>query len=87
MDSIFINDKELDILTISNESSKPYFLTKDETKRGTMIRAGVVYSRLCDSNTPKDSSANPYEIEEMWRQRFGLDKKASDRFIDVLCRL
>jgi hypothetical protein len=84
VDSIFINGKELDILTISNESSKPYFLTKDEAKKGTIVRAGVVYSRLGDSNTPKDSSANPYEIEAMWRQRFGLDKKASDRFIDVL---
>lgn len=84
LDSVFINGKELDILTISNESCKPYFLTKDESKARKTIRSGVVYSRLGDSNTPKDSSANPYEIEAMWRQRFGLDKKSSDRFVDVL---
>lgn len=84
MDSILIDEKELDVLTIKNENHKPYFLTRDETKQGTTVRAGTVYSRIGDSNTPKDGSANPYEIEAMWRQRFGLDKKASERFIDVL---
>ena len=84
IDSIQIDGKELDVLTIKDESHKPYFLTRDEAKKGITIRAGTVYSRMGDSNTPKDGSANPYEIEAMWRQRFGLDKKASDRFIDVL---
>lgn len=84
LDSILINGKELDVLTIRNEDHKPYFLTRDETKQGTTIRAGTVYSRMGDSNTPKNGSANPYEVEAMWRQRFGLDKKASERFINVL---
>lgn len=84
MNSILIDGKELDVLTIRNEDYKPYFLTRNETKLGTTVRAGAVYSRIGDTNTPKDGSANPYEIEAMWRQRFGLDKKASERFIDVL---
>lgn len=84
MDSILIDGKELDVLTIRDENYKPYFLTRDEAKQGTTVRAGTIYSRMGDSNTPKDGSANPYEIEAMWRQRFGLDKKASERFIDVL---
>lgn len=84
LDSILIDGKELDVLTIRNEDYKPYFLTRDESKQGTTIRAGTVYSRMGDSNTPKNGSANPYEVEAMWRQRFGLDKKASERFINVL---
>jgi Putative DNA-binding domain len=84
VDSFLVDGKELDVLTIKNESDKPYFLTRDEKKNGSTVRAGVVYSRLGDSNTPKDSSANPYEIEAMWRERFSLDKKASERFISVL---
>lgn len=84
LDSILIDGKELDVLTIRNEDYKPYFLTRDETKLGTTVRAGTVYSRMGDSNTPKDGSANPYEVEAMWRQRFGLYKKASERFINVL---
>ncbi|OOE65895.1 hypothetical protein BZG20_10925 [Salinivibrio sp. IB868] len=84
MDSVTIDGKELDILTIRNEDFKPYFLTRDEAKKGTIVRAGTIYSRMGDSNTPKDGSANPYEIEAMWRQRFGLDKKASERFNYIL---
>lgn len=84
LDSILVDGKELDVLTIKNEDYKPYFLTRDETKQGTTVRAGTVYSRMGDSNTPKNGSANPYEVEAMWRQRFGLDKKASERFINVL---
>ncbi|GAA3918475.1 ATP-binding protein [Litoribacillus peritrichatus] len=84
LDTVFIDGKEIDILTIANAAKKPYYLTKDETKKGSTVRAGVVYSRLQDSNTPKTSCATPYEIEAMWRERFGLTKKASDRFSDIL---
>ncbi len=75
---------EIDLLTIKDSKDKPYFLTKDESKGKSTVRSGVIYSRLGDSNTPKDGCANPYEIEAMWRERFGLNDKASDRFIKVL---
>jgi len=79
-----INGKEIDVLTIKDSRDKPYYLTRDEKSQGCIVRAGVVYSRLGDTNTPIDSCANPYEVEAMWRKRFGLDDKASDRFIQVL---
>lgn len=84
LDQILIDGKDLHVLTIRNEDHKPYFLTRDESKRGATVRAGTVYSRMGDSNTPKDGSANPHEVEAMWRQRFGLDKSASEHFINVL---
>ncbi len=84
LSSIIIDDKVVDVLTIKNRDSKPYFLTKDEIKNGVKVRSGTVYSRSADVNTPKDSCANPYEIQAMWRERFGLDKKASERFVDIL---
>lgn len=84
VDTLIIDGKELDVLTIKNESDKPYFLTRDESKSGSTVRAGVVYSRLGDSNTPKNGCASPSEIESMWRERFGLDKKVSERFISIL---
>lgn len=85
MKQVDINDLKVDILVIKNERLKPYYLTKDEKKGAAIIvRAGVVYSRLEDTNTPKDSCANPQEIESMWRERFGLDLKASDRFVQIL---
>jgi len=82
--TIKINELDLDVLMIKNEKFKPFYLTRDENKKGKNVRAGSVYSRVGDTNTPKDKSANPYEIEAMWREQFGLDKKASERFIDLL---
>ena len=84
LSTLFFNDKEIDLLTIKNSKNKPYYLTEDEKKGKTTIRSGVIYSRLGDTNTPKDRCANPYEIEAMWRERFGLNDTASKRFIDVL---
>ena len=82
--SIKINGKTIDVVVIKNCNHKPFFLTKNVNKDGVKIQAGTIYSRFSDVNTAKDLCANPYEIEAMWRQRFGLDKKASDRFINVL---
>ena len=82
--TISINDFEIDVLIIKNEKLKPYYLTKDEKYQGKCIRAGVTYSRLQDTNTPVDSSANPYEIEAMWRERFGLNDKATEKFVRIL---
>jgi len=84
LSTLFFNDKEIDLLTIKNSKNKPYYLTEDERKGKTTVRSGVIYSRLGDTNTPKDRCANPYEIEAMWRERFGLNDSASKRFIDVL---
>lgn len=84
LESVVLNEKFLDILVIKNERLKPFYLTEDESFQGALVRAGVVYARQHDTNTPKNSCANPSDIEAMWRERFGLDKKASDRFIDIL---
>ncbi len=84
IDTVHIEGNELDVLTIKNEREKPYYVTKDEKKGKETVRLGVVYSRYGDTNTPKDSCANPHDIEAMWRERFGLDQKASDRFINIL---
>jgi hypothetical protein len=75
---------EIDLLTISDSKNKPYFITEDVKSGKSTVRSGVIYSRLGDTNTPKDRCANPYEIEAMWRERFGLDDKASDRFMKIL---
>ncbi|TDR33102.1 AlbA family DNA-binding domain-containing protein [Hydromonas duriensis] len=75
--SIKYDDKEIDVLTIKNQPHKPYYITKDITEpkqpsKQVVIRAHHIYSRVMDSNTPQNSSANSKQIEQMWRERFGL---------------
>ncbi len=63
---------EVDILLIRNRPDKPFFLVKDKTSQGKTIRAGVIYTRLGDTNIPLQESAPEAQIELMWRERFGL---------------
>jgi Putative DNA-binding domain len=63
---------EVDILIIKNRPDKPFFLIKDKTSQGKTIRAGVIYTRLSDTNIPLQESAPEAQIELMWRERFGL---------------
>jgi hypothetical protein len=47
---------------------------------GTTVRAGsIVYRRNGSRNTPINSSASAAKIENMWRERFGLDQTPAVR--------
>lgn len=63
---------EIDILVIRNRPDKPFFVTKDKTYQGKTIRAGVIYTRIGDTNIPLGESASEADMELAWRERFGL---------------
>lgn len=73
-------EKSVAVLSIKNERLKPFYFTKELKHRNKILRAGTVYSRIKDTNTPKDSCANPQDIKAMWLERFGLDLPAAARF-------
>jgi len=77
-------EKTIAILSIKNERLKPFYFTKELKYRNKILRAGAVYSRVRDTNTPKDSCANPQDIKAMWIERFGLDLPAATRFMLLL---
>ena len=66
------NGGEIGILHISNSSQKPFFLRKDYQKGKSLVRAGVIYTRLGDTNIPRNEVAPDEHIETMWKERFGL---------------
>lgn len=70
---------EVGILEIVNRPDKPFYLTKDKMHGKDRIRAGVVYTRLGDTNTPLTESAPDDHIELMWRERFGLGLSPLER--------
>ena len=75
---------EIDILIIKNRPDKPFFLTKDYNFQGKTIRAGVIYTRLGDTNIPLQESASEAQIELMWRERFGLGLPPLERMKRLL---
>ena len=75
LEEIMIKGEKLDVLVIEDAPHKPYYLVE----RIDGVKPHHIYTRVCDKNTPKNSVAQPHEIERMWRQRFGLDLSPLER--------
>lgn len=58
----------IDIIVIKNGYSTPYVL--EESYRG--VNANNIYTRVMDSNTPKNKTAEISQIEYLWKKRFRL---------------
>lgn len=78
--SIMINDAEIDVLVISFDRHTPYFLTK----KFESVHANNIYTRVQDTNTPKNRSSDIYHIEMLWKRRFGLDASVMERYLILL---
>jgi hypothetical protein len=72
MEKVAIDGHEVDVLTIVNRPDKPFFLVADKAEQGKCLRAGVVYTRLGDTNVPMNQCPPEDRIELMWRERFGI---------------
>lgn len=66
----------IDIIVVKNSCNTPYYLT--DTFEG--VRANHIYSRLMDTNTPKDKSSDINVIEQLWRKRFHIDNPPIEKF-------
>lgn len=80
LSTIEINDKNIDVIRIFNRPFKPYFLSADYRCQEKLVKANYIYTRIQDTNTPIDKSAELNHIELMWRDRFGLTVAPADRF-------
>ena len=76
-----LNNHEVDVLTIFDTDDIPFFLERDyKPKKGRQLRGGLIYSRINDSNTPRDQSTTDAQMEKIWKKRFRLDISVQDRF-------
>ena len=71
---------EIDVLIIKNTRNVPYFVS--ENTEG--VKAGCIYTRVGDSNTPANKSADMLHVEHLWKKRFGLLSSPLFRFRDML---
>lgn len=70
------NESTIDIIVIENGCNTPFYLTAPFEK----LRANNIYTRICDTNTPVDSSADLNCVERLWRKRFHLDETPIEKF-------
>lgn len=62
------NKGTIDVIVIKNNYNTPFYLTKRYNK----VNANNIYTRVMDSNTPVDTSADLIHIEYLWKKRFRL---------------
>jgi len=71
---------EIDVLIMQFDRYSPYYLTEKHDG----VFANNIYTRVQDTNTPKDRSADIHHIEMLWKRRFGLDVGIHERFFILL---
>ena len=81
-----IQDHEIDVLIVKNTSDTPYYLIEDykDKDQRRIVRAYHIYTRVCDTNTDIDKSADIDQTEYLWKKRFGLTTVPLERFIKKL---
>ena len=63
--------KEIDVIIIKNTNNKPYYLEKCK---------GFTNYAIWTRHNDKNSIATYYEVEEMWKERFGLNNSEKENF-------
>ena len=76
VENMEIGGNVIDIIVVENSSNVPFYLTE----RFQKVEAYHIYSRVGDSNTPVNKSADRDKVEKLWKKRFGIDKAALERF-------
>ena len=81
VESIMLQTATLDIIVIKNSNFTPYYLKENYigNNKGKILLANYIYTRIQDSNTPINQSADLDKVEKLWKKRFGIDKTALEK--------
>lgn len=79
-----INEKLVDVITVINSNQVPFYLSEQYKAGRVTIPAGVIYSRIEDTNTSKNQSTNLNEMESLWKKRMQLDLTPGERLLASL---
>ena len=82
--TVMIDNHELDILIVKNSYDTPFFLLKDYNDKGKIVKKYFIYTRVKDTNTPKDSIADINQIEYLWKKRFRLTSSPLIQFFHMI---
>ena len=80
VENISFGENEIDVIVIHNSNTTPFYLTDHYQS----VMANNIYTRVMDSNTPKNKSADLSHIELLWKKRFGLLSPPLERMMIYL---
>lgn len=84
MRTLRLANHEVDVLIIKNSTDTPYFLTDRYSDGNKTVRANHIYTRVGDTNTDIDKSADINNIEYLWKKRFLLTRSPFEQIIKRL---
>ena len=73
-------EKVVDVIIIKNSKNTPYYLVENYRD----VKKYHIYTRIVDTNTPKNLSADFDKVEYLWRKRFGIDLPPLEKAIHLL---
>jgi len=84
--TLFIDSHEIDVLIIRNSMETPYYLSESYEDKRTKrcVRANHIYTRVGDTNTDIDKSADINDIEYLWKKRLALHLSPFEKLIHKL---
>lgn len=68
VESNLFGENNLDVIVVHNSDETPFYLIDNYQS----VMSNNIYTRVMDSNTPKNKSADISHIEMLWKKRFGL---------------
>lgn len=80
VNTLHLQECEIDVITIFDTNKVPYYLQHTFQKQGSKVPAGLIYSRINDSNTPMNESTSGSQMELLWRKRLHLDQTIQEKF-------
>lgn len=80
VESIDFGKIEIDVIVIHNSDATPFYLTENFQS----VMPNNIYTRVMDSNTPKNKSADLSHVEMLWKKRFGLLSSPLERMMIYL---
>lgn len=80
VENICLREEIIDVIVIHNSDATPFFLTE----KYQSVMPNNIYTRVMDSNTPINKSADLPHIEMLWKKRFGLLSSPLERMTTYL---
>ena len=68
VESIQMAEGTIDVVVVKNSTNTPFYLKN----RFEQVLDNHIYTRIQDTNTPKDASADIHHVEYLWKKRFGM---------------
>ncbi len=74
------DSKKIDVIVISQKNNGPYYLKE----RYQEVSPNNIYTRVGDTNTPINESATFFQVETLWRKRFGILNSVQEKAVKYI---